>query len=150
MGAYHIILIPQQSTLAKKKEQLFLSRSCYSEALRINSLTHGPTHPNSIKCEDILDMLANQNMDELGLVLRPSIRNDASNSRGVCWRYAKGECNRGSACRFEHINGNIQDMKSGNNNGKINDICYAWKRNNCNRGDRCGFRHSEDKSDGKY
>ncbi|XP_022090699.1 uncharacterized protein LOC110979315 [Acanthaster planci] len=53
----------------------------------------------------------------------------------VCREYLRGECDRGSNCKFSH-----PDLKEGSNEMK-DKICRDYLRDECSRGDRCIFQH---------
>lgn len=61
-------------------------------------------------------------------------------STGVCYAFQKGECNRGSSCRYSHDgrpNDSSRDMRANTSNFQ----CYAFARGECTRGDTCRFQH---------
>eukprot|EP00520_Triparma_pacifica_P013732 CAMPEP_0118650348 /NCGR_PEP_ID=MMETSP0785-20121206/10200_1 /TAXON_ID=91992 /ORGANISM="Bolidomonas pacifica, Strain CCMP 1866" /LENGTH=199 /DNA_ID=CAMNT_0006542719 /DNA_START=17 /DNA_END=616 /DNA_ORIENTATION=+ len=85
-------------------------------------------------------------------------------SRGVCYDWQKGICNRGMNCRFSHSEdpnqgmggqpdpmgggqdayGNFGGMGGGGNNyGRSRGICYDWQKGICQRGDNCRFTHDQ-------
>ncbi|CAF3451598.1 unnamed protein product [Fusarium graminearum] len=52
-----------------------------------------------------------------------------------CFAYARGECFRGTACRFSHAG--ITNTTTGN----IQKPCRFFTRGHCRRGDACNFSH---------
>eukprot|EP00971_Amphidinium_carterae_P351479 6492135-Amphidinium_carterae.1 len=60
----------------------------------------------------------------------------------TCWAYAKGECTRGSKCRFEHADGggNKSTMKRSVSRTRT---CNAFQRGQCKYGEKCKFAHSK-------
>ena len=60
--------------------------------------------------------------------------------RGECFAFQRGECNRGSACRFSH-GGAGESGDGGFGSGMVPSKCLAFQRGECNRGDDCKFSH---------
>ena len=60
--------------------------------------------------------------------------------KGVCFKWRKGECERGSACKFAHSEDPQERAASTAPKG----VCFAWRKGECTRGDACKFVHSED------
>lgn len=62
--------------------------------------------------------------------------NRGNQSRGVCFAFQTGNCDRGPACRFSH------DMPmDGNPMAPPMKICFAFQRGQCERGDGCRYSH---------
>eukprot|EP00971_Amphidinium_carterae_P350073 6491365-Amphidinium_carterae.2 len=60
----------------------------------------------------------------------------------TCWAYARGECTRGSKCRFEHANGGGSTGKgSTRRSASRPKVCNAFQRGDCKYGDKCKFAH---------
>jgi cleavage and polyadenylation specificity factor subunit 4 len=70
---------------------------------------------------------------------------------GVCYANQRGECTRGSSCRFSHDGGGGGGGGRGGGRGGRGGSprpggggggeCYAFKQGNCNRGSECRFSH---------
>ncbi|XP_038044977.1 zinc finger CCCH domain-containing protein 10-like isoform X2 [Patiria miniata] len=58
-----------------------------------------------------------------------------SNDNQICREYLRGECDRGTNCKFSH-----PDSKEGSNDLK-DKVCRDFLRDECIRGDRCIFKH---------
>jgi len=68
-------------------------------------------------------------------------------STGVCYAFQKGECNRGSSCRYSHDgrpsdSGRDMGANNGNAFARGDFQCYAFARGECTRGDTCRFQHT--------
>ncbi|KAL8129933.1 hypothetical protein V2J09_019088 [Rumex salicifolius] len=85
--------------------------------------------------------------------------------RGVCRAFQKGECTRGSGCKFSHNEqraantgwGDEEDRLSKLGHDKFKDgvterqkeergVCRAFQRSNCTRGAGCKFSHDEQRA----
>ncbi len=66
-----------------------------------------------------------------------------ASSGGACKFFAKGTCNKGSACRFDHSKGGkATDGKSGKKKGDSKGACHQWsKGGSCTYGEKCRFSH---------
>eukprot|EP01041_Mallomonas_annulata_P005010 gene5010-10024_t len=78
---------------------------------------------------------------------------------GVCYAFQKGNCDRGSSCRFSHEGGGGGgggrgggrgrgggDRDRGSSGGRGaggggGGVCYAFQKGNCDRGSSCRFSH---------
>ena len=85
---------------------------------------------------------------------------------GVCYAYQKGDCTRGSACRFSHDGGSggggggrggsfggrgggrgggfggRGGDRDGGRGGGGGGVCYAYQKGECTRGSGCRFSHN--------
>jgi len=52
---------------------------------------------------------------------------------GICFDYLKGQCWRGSRCKFSH------------DDNRGSGICYYWQQGLCKRGAKCIYSHGNDK-----
>ena len=61
----------------------------------------------------------------------------------MCYAFQRGECDRGSSCRFSHGDGFYAHNGRGGNNRRMKsyEICYAFQNGTCDRGDTCRFTH---------
>eukprot|EP00971_Amphidinium_carterae_P313941 6239549-Amphidinium_carterae.1 len=61
----------------------------------------------------------------------------------TCWAYAKGECTRGSKCRFEHVDGGGVKAAAATQKRSASRTrpCNAFQRGQCKYGDKCKFAH---------
>ncbi|CAN6314630.1 unnamed protein product [Urochloa humidicola] len=85
---------------------------------------------------------------------------DVPKSRGMCYAFQKGECNRGASCKFSHdeqrnVNtgwGSKEDSGAPWEHDKHHDVpksrgmCYAFQKGECNRGASCKFSHDKQKN----
>eukprot|EP00339_Tiarina_fusa_P017522 CAMPEP_0117060486 /NCGR_PEP_ID=MMETSP0472-20121206/42055_1 /TAXON_ID=693140 ORGANISM="Tiarina fusus, Strain LIS" /NCGR_SAMPLE_ID=MMETSP0472 /ASSEMBLY_ACC=CAM_ASM_000603 /LENGTH=65 /DNA_ID=CAMNT_0004778681 /DNA_START=11 /DNA_END=204 /DNA_ORIENTATION=+ len=58
----------------------------------------------------------------------------------ACYAFQRGECDRGSSCRFSHDE-NFDE--SAPRQQRSAGACYAFQRGECDRGDGCRFSHEE-------
>lgn len=60
----------------------------------------------------------------------------------MCYAFQRGECDRGSSCRFSH-GGTFYAYGHGGNSRRMksSEICYAFQTGACDRGDLCRFTH---------
>ena len=97
-------------------------------------------------------------------------RMDGGQGRGdgpPCYAFQRGECDRGSSCRFSHSSGGgggrgggrggdraggRGDRSGGRGGGRFGDrdggrggggggVCYAYQKGDCHRGGDCRFKH---------
>jgi hypothetical protein len=63
-------------------------------------------------------------------------------AKGVCFEWkAKGNCSRGSACKFSHEQNNPRPSAGETKSAE----CYTWKdKGSCRFGDKCKFSHASD------
>ena len=60
----------------------------------------------------------------------------------ICYAYQRGECDRGSNCRFSHGDYFYAYGQGGaGRRTKKKEICYAYQNGACDRGDLCRFEH---------
>ena len=66
----------------------------------------------------------------------------------VCYAFQKGECTRGDACRFSHVEGGGGGGGGGYGGGGGGGAppCYAFQKGECTRGDSCRFSHDPNAS----
>ena len=97
---------------------------------------------------------------------RPAPRNNfggggGGGGAGVCYAFQKGDCTRGSSCRFSHeggggggqSGGRGGDRDRGHNDrggdryeerprgGGGGGVCYSFQKGECTRGSSCRFSH---------
>ena len=58
----------------------------------------------------------------------------------VCYAFQRGECTRGSSCRFVHI----LEKRNREKKDRANEICYQFQRGECSRGAACRFLHAKE------
>lgn len=58
----------------------------------------------------------------------------------VCYAFQRGECARGSGCRFVHI----LEKRNRDKKDKAHEICYQFQRGECSRGVACRFVHAKE------
>ena len=64
---------------------------------------------------------------------------------GICYNFQRGECNRGTSCRYLHDKQGEQSStenygRYGGGNSRRG-VCYNFQRGECNRGDSCRYSH---------
>ena len=66
----------------------------------------------------------------------------------MCYAFQKGECTRGDACRFSHVEGGGGGGGGGYGGGGGGGAppCYAFQKGECTRGDSCRFSHDPNAS----
>ena len=68
---------------------------------------------------------------------------------GVCYAFQRGECERGSSCRYSHdLSGGGSDTRGGNRPMNNPQVCFNFQRGHCDRGESCRFSHSTEYADG--
>ncbi len=69
---------------------------------------------------------------------------------GICYAFQRGECDRGSGCRFSHdTNGGDRterewrDRSDGDRpqRSSSSQVCYKFQKGECTYGDSCRFSH---------
>ena len=83
------------------------------------------------------------------IIVKPSHRSQGSNethqrpSPPVCFDFQKGDCLRGSSCRFAHdtMHSPSGSSSSGPHRQGGQAVCFAFQEGTCFRGERCKFRH---------
>ena len=80
-------------------------------------------------------------------------------SRGVCFAFQRGECDRGESCRFAHEGGDggafassraprdrssRPPRSSSGPSGGARGMCFAFQKGECDRGESCRFAHGEE------
>ena len=64
---------------------------------------------------------------------------------GICFAYSRGDCNRGSLCRFSHEGeppeGEEDAWKAAGGGQSRGGSCFAFQRGECDRGAACKFSH---------
>jgi U4/U6.U5 tri-snRNP-associated protein 3 len=83
----------------------------------------------------------------------------------VCFDFQKGRCDRGSSCRFDHVegSGSKREFSRDGDRDRYRDsrsygdsrsnICYDFQKGRCDRGSSCRFSHdgeNEDRNRGSY
>ena len=82
------------------------------------------------------------------IVISPSLRSQTNSSghqgqsKPICFDYRRGECTRGSACRFFHDSSKSQgEHEAGGAPRSPERVCFDFQEGTCFRGDRCKFKH---------
>ena len=71
-------------------------------------------------------------------------RSESGGGAGMCYAFQRGECDRGSSCRFSHGDAFSAFGRGGagrRSGTKSSEICYAFQNGTCDRGDLCRFTH---------
>ncbi len=70
-------------------------------------------------------------------------KQQSSRATKPCFDFIKGNCARGSACKFEHaLNDALEPQEVVQPPSKRTKTCFAFQKGNCTRGAECKFEHS--------